>query len=686
MRIVYAGLFALAAAAAFAQDKRGQQDKSPGVQLRNVDLVTLTEIVQKKTKKQFIFTDNLGLKQFRVHFISDEPLDDPDTIFRVYQHLLQVSGFGLFPAEEGSKTVFKIGKVDTPQWVKTPPKNIGEADLQKLNDTYVTRLFRLKYISPRNIQAELMKIVTNPQAILQNEETGVLMISDFDYNIKRIEDFIKLADVKRPDVELKMIQLKNALATHVSKMLNDLATTLVQASAPAPGAVPRPMLPGGRQGTEPIKIVEDLRTNSIIVLAEPDRLKQLIDIVYTLDSEVGFETSGIYVYTLKHADAKKASQMLASIYTGSTRPGSPTAPTTSTPGSPTPTPPTPPSTPSEAGKPVITFDERTNAIIVVSDRNTFKLIEGLLTRLDKRRPQVLIKATVVEVRTTDDFDFGVALMRLVLAKKGRFTWGFINTNGLVTFQDTNNDGVPEVTPASSTGSMLALVGDKPGEIPALIRALQDKAQIQVHDVPEIVTEDNALGEISLSQQEPVLQTLFVGPNQTPITTFKEFVEAKTLLSITPHISEAQEVQLNVKIQIEKFVGVSANPTVPPAKASRELNIASLKVPSSRTVVVGGIQTQDQSETVTQTPWLGDIPILGELFKHTRKTAVKRTLYIFLTPYILYEQRMGDWFEQTRQRAERIEELKRGKLGLPIEPIRRPAYVSSSRYVLPENEE
>lgn len=162
MTMVYAALFAVASVAGFAQDRRAEQDKSFGTQIRNVNLETLTEIVQKKTKKQFIFTDNLGLKQFRVHFISDEPLDDPETIFRVYQHLLQVSGFGLFPVEEGNKTVYKIGKVDAPQWVKTPPKNIGEAELQRLNDTYVTRLFRLKYISPRNIQAELMKIVTNP--------------------------------------------------------------------------------------------------------------------------------------------------------------------------------------------------------------------------------------------------------------------------------------------------------------------------------------------------------------------------------------------------------------------------------------------------------------------------------------------------------------------------------------------
>jgi general secretion pathway protein D len=642
----------------------GQEPRAGGV-LQDVNLHDLTLAVQKITKKTFLWTEDLGLKNKRVHLVSDRPIaDNPEALFKAYQSILQVSDMGLVPAGKPGEEIYKI--VPAPVILKKSV-TVQKEGVVELEDRYVTRLFTLQHVSPRDVQAALINMASFPQNILAIESAGILVATDNDYNIRRFEDIIRVMDTKKPDIELKLMPLKNAIAADVETMMNGLVQTLIgrQVAGRAPGAMP------GVPGSESVKVVADKRTNSVVLLAEPSRLPQLEDIVKRLDAETPFETSGIYVSHLRHTNAVDIARTLNAMYrisvddkgvpgggssTG-TRPGQTVAP----PGAGQPSVPGAPSgggfssAQLTGGEPTIVADLRSNSIIMVTDMNTYKTLEGVIRRLDQRRPQVLIKATVVEIRTTDDFDLGVELARLedpsgrtILA--GRTAFGL----STITADATNN--VFNITPIPTPGVTLLALRDRIGNVPAILHALREKAKVDILDEPEAATNDNGFAEMKVKAEVPVLQQTLTGTGIVQ-NTFSKYETAETVLQISPHISEGGYLRLETKVQIQKFANESADPTIPPTKSAREITTKEIMVPNGGTMVIGGIVTQDKSDSVSGLPVLSDLPLLGWLFRRNQQNEEKRTLYIFLTPYILYDYGFGDYRALSRERKFEAERLR-----------------------------
>ncbi|HVR86030.1 MAG TPA: hypothetical protein VMU54_17040, partial [Planctomycetota bacterium] len=295
--------------------------------------------------------------------------------------------------------------------------------------------------------------------------------------------------------------------------------------------------------------------------------------------------------------------------------------------------------------------------------------------------QVLIKATVVEITANDTFDLGVELAKFSnpsghLIGAGGTNFGLSNV-----VPDTTNNTF-SVTPNATPGLTLLALKDKIGNIPALLHALETKARVSILDQPEAATNDNGIAEISVKQQVPVTTNTITGTGISQ-TTFSRFEEASTTLTISPHISEGGYLRLETKVKIEKFTGTSTDPSIPPPKTSREISTKEIMVPNAGTMVIGGIVTQDKSDSVSNVPLLGHIPILSWLFRRDTDTEDKRTLYIFLTPYILYDYGFGDHRELTRERKSEIDALRGEPLGgLNIEPTPESEPRSTFRFLVP----
>ncbi len=677
-----------------AQDPPAEEKKAgPGADLKDVNLHDLTLVVQRITKKTFLWTEDLNLRQKRVHFMSDRPVvDDPDLLFKAYQSILQVADFMLYPAGKEGQEIYKIGLSAT--GLKRPvPLRRDEVEPE---DRFVTRIFSLKYVSPREVQAALLNMASFPQGILSIESAGLLLATDYDYNVRRFEEIIEVMDVKKPDIEIKLMPLKNAIATEVEQMINGLVQTLVQRAVTSrvPG------VPPGASGQESVKVVADKRTNSVVLLAEPVRMVQIEEILARLDSETPFETSGIYIYHLRHTNAKDIAETLTKMYgmgggygtSGGVRPGQSVTPQVQAGAGQT--------TSGVYGsgygsgygygrtgnEPTIVEDTRSNSVIIVTDRNTYKTLEGIIRRLDNRRPQVLIKATVVEVRSDQEFDLGVELARLE-DPTGRTIGGGRTAFGLSSVQFDPTSGIPSIIPDVSTPGMLLLaVRERYGNIPAILKALQGKARITILDEPEAATNDNGLAEMKVKTDVPVAQTTFTGATGYASESFK-YETAETVLKISPHISEGGYLRLETTVKIEKFSRESPDPRVPPTRASREITTKEIMVPDGGTMVIGGIVTQDKSESVDGVPILSEVPLLGWLFRRQRETDERRTLYIFLTPYILYDHSFGDYRQLSRDRKEDIEALRKEELrsvNVDARPQRLPE--STFRYQAPLPEE
>jgi general secretion pathway protein D len=667
-----------------AQDKKADDAKKIGGVLQDVNLHDLTIAVQRITKKTILWTEDLGLRNKRVHLVSDKPIaDDPEVLWKAYQSMLQVTDLTLNSIGKPGEEIYKLKPAPIAGKGNVPVQR----DIDQPEDRFVTRIFQLQFVSPRDVQAALINMASFPQNVLSIESAGLLIATDFDYNIKRFEDIIKIMDVKKPDIEIKLIPLKNAIASEIEQMMGGLVQTLI-------GRQTQPRVPGvpGVPGAESVKVVADKRTNSVVLLAEPNRLPQLEEIVKRLDAETQFETSGIYISHLRHTNALDIVKTLNAMYRigvgpegipsgggqGAVKPGQAVAPQGAA---------IPPSafgggsTQLTGSEPTIVADLRSNSVIIVTDRNTYRTLEQIIRRLDQRRPQVLIKATVVEIEAKDDFDLGVELKHLE-DPKGRLIGGGGTSFGLSTIGTDPTTGLFSVTPVPTQGVTLLALKDRVGNIPALLHALEDKAHISILDQPEAATNDNGYAEMSLKAQVPVTTTTVAGTGIAQ-SSFSQFAEAVTVLSVSPHISEGGYLRLETKIKIEKFTSTSTDPNIPPPKTSREISTKEIMVPNGGSMVIGGIVTQDKSETTSGVPLLAHIPLLGWLFRRDQNSDDKRTLYIFLTPYILYDYGFGDYRDISRTRKNEIDQLRGDPLpGLNVDLKGEVQLDSTFRYLVP----
>jgi len=638
------------------------QEETPKIQLNNITLEQFTLSVQKRTKKVFLYGEPVAqiLRASKVQIMSFKEFADKDQLFSLYQSILQVQAQKLVLIPAGDD-IYKL--VTEAEALKRGPEFKSEGGTPK--DSFVTRIFSLKYVSAQEAFQALVNLAM-PQAITQIPASAMIIVTDTDYNIQRIEQVIKAIDVKKEDMIWKVIPLKKAVAADVEQMLRTLLQGIVAQARSRPGFAPN--VPGNEQVTA----VADRRTNSILILAEIGRVEQIEKLVETLDKDPEFETSGTYLIPLRHRDADDMANILNGIYgrststtgassgyptsSGTGQTARPNQPITPAPVAPTPGYYSSSNQQSSAAEPTIIADKKSNSLIVVTDRNTYQMLLRLAQRLDRRRPQVLIKASVVEVQANATFDLGVELNRAV-DPTGRIT-GFERTNmGFSTVVPSGN--TVNIVPGDTIGVTLALLKDRFGNVGALFKAVEDKAKVTIIDEPEVATEDNKQANITLANtvQVPRVTVTGTGISQTsfdPLT-------ANTTLTITPHITEGGYLRLETEVEIAKFVSAGATSTAPPNTTNRKITTGFL-MPSSRTAVIGGIMTSDKTESETGVPILKDIPLFGILFRRTRDVDIRRTLYIFITPYILYDESFGDLSNMTQEHLDDL--IFAGKDGIP----------------------
>ena len=645
----------------FAQDTPKQDPppdalpppQDPKVQLNNVTLEQFAHSVQRRTGKTFIYSavTAVMMRETRIQFVSFRDFSDKDKLFALFQNFLQVQPNRLVLIDAGDDK-FKI-------IAETEARRMGVKVVTETgspNDTFVTRVFNLQYITAVEAFQALVNF-TMPTAVVQFPTSGGIAVTDTDYNVKRMEEILKAVDVKKPDMIWRVVPLRKAVAAEVELMLRNLLQGIAQQQRQRPGV--QPGLPGG---VEQVTVVADRRTNSILMMAEPGRIDQVQQLVESLDKEPEFETSGTYIIPLRHRDANEIARILNGLYRISTdsqsgipsgggqqgtRPNQPIGPQGAVPQGGVPG--IPQQTGQQTGaEPTIIPDTKTNSVLLVTDRNTYQMLARLTQRLDRRRPQVLIKASVVEVQASDTFDLGVELARAVDPEGTITTFGRTNM-GMSTIQPAGGN-LLNIVPSDTPGITLALLKDRLGNVGAIFKALKDKAKVSVIDEPEVATEDNGGAVIRLSSavQSPVSTVTVTGIQSNG---FQE-LRADTTLSISPHITQGGYLRLETEVTIEKFGASSAAGGQPPPKSTRFVKTPFL-MPAGRTAVIGGIVTSDRTDAVTSVPVLGDIPVFGFLFRRTRELEVRRTLYIFITPYILYDDSFGDLSQLTQERMDEI---------------------------------
>lgn len=292
----------------------------------------------------------------------------------------------------------------------------------------------------------------------------------------------------------------------------------------------------------------------------------------------------------------------------------------------------------------IVADPGNNQIVIRGPRAQVAELERLISRLDQRRPQVYIDVQIVSVTATDDFRLAVE------------TQGLIGQFGLNTNFGLSQLGQGGENPASTedfksrkdivtnlSGLTTALIRSE--SVPLLLTAMKRNADTRILSSPQLLVDDNVEAEIISVDQQPTTTTTVSTGNPT-LTSFGGYEEAGTTLYVTPSISDGGYLRLSYEIELSNFIGTGSG-GVPPPKQVRNIRSDSVTIPSDTTIIVGGIKVDAKSSTVIKVPILGDIPVLGHLFRDTNKNNSSTRLYVFITPRIARDPTFRDLVLLTR---------------------------------------
>ncbi len=301
-------------------------------------------------------------------------------------------------------------------------------------------------------------------------------------------------------------------------------------------------------------------------------------------------------------------------------------------------------------------DDKNNQIVVKALQRLQPQFKNLIDKIDLRRPQVYINAQIVAVTSTEEFRLAFETQIV----SGQFG---VNTNfGLGTIASGGITGNKVVN--TGLGGLTAAV-IKSEYVPIIITALQNNVDTRILATPQLLVDANEAA--SVSSENVVPTQVSSQSNATTITSVGESARAGTTLSVTPQISESS-VKMDLEITQSSFTGSAAAAGLPPPSQENTITSASVTVPPDSTIVVGGLTLESTAKTIIKVPLLGDIPLVGQLFRDTRNSLQRTTLYVFITPTIMRDPNFAD-LRLLTQRPLAESNLKASDYIPPPEPVK-----------------
>jgi len=533
----------------------------------------------------------------------------------------------------------------------------------------ISTVIDFKHMDAARAKTDLQQIVNTREmgSVTTIPEVNSIIVTEFAPTVFHVARMLKLMDQSEARFELifEKLRLVHADPEELQPILADLLETeegggLFDGNA-ARTARARGGASSGEAKKPQAKIIPDSRTNSLIVYAVREDLDQIKSLVEKLDEEVKEVIPDIYRYQLKHAVAEDVAETLNEVVEASTS-GRRLGSARSAGGR---------SQTSAGGtgfveqEIIIVPEEHTNSLLIRASATQYAWLQNLLEDIDQRLPQVLIEAAIVELSENFNEAFGVELGYLDLTDdpNADITRGFGFTGfGLTTFIDQDSDGIPELRLPSleslATGGFTGGIFRFPGfQVPFILNMIGGDNRSNLLSMPSVLTNDNGSATITVSESQTTTTASLSGGGVSQ-GGFGGFEEAPLTISISPQIAADDYLRLDIELLVENFVGQERTvngQVIPAPKTTREV-LASVTVPNGATIVLGGLTQRQSTEDRTKVPFFGDLPLIGALFRNTSTTERKTTLYLFVTPHILKDEKFGDLFDITYRRELEVEAL------------------------------
>ena len=597
---VYLSIFIFTVTACFSVSTE-TQSQEPTWKIntaKNIDIHQFINQISSITGKTFVVDPKL---RGQVTVISDAPLDK-DGVYELFLSVLRLQNYTAVP----SGNLVKIQQSATG---KQAPGLSG--DLESLApEGLVTRVIRAQNVEATELVKILRPLIPQYGHIGAVVKSNILIISDHADNVARLKKLVKEIDIADEE-EVVMLPLKEAWVGNVVALLEKLAPEQIGK---------------GATGPQKVQIIANERNNSLVMKGNKRPLTEVIRLVEKLDKPATTADS-TQVIILKYADATEAANILNALITGRRKTEE---------------------SEQQSEETIIQADPSLNAVVVRTDPGTMGEILDIVEKLDIRRPQVLIEAAIVEVSIDESKKIGIE-MAGADAREGSVPListsleGVIGSliGGLLPEGESDQVNVLSGLASVSSPTLAAAKIDRDAiSFGAVVSALATNSDANLLSTPSILTLDNQEARILVGREVPFRTGSFTttgdGTSNPFNTVQREDVGVE--LTVTPHVHNGSEVRLEVAQQITNVintpVGGNAFADVVTSKRTIETTILA---EDRQTIVLGGLIQDDINISNNRVPFVGDIPLFGNLFKARGKQQVKTNLLVFLRPTVLRTQ-------------------------------------------------
>ncbi|MDH3980487.1 MAG: type II secretion system secretin GspD [Gammaproteobacteria bacterium] len=618
--------------------------------LKDADISALISTVAEVANKNFIVDPRVKGK---VTVVSSRPMNSEE-VYQVFLSILKVHGFAAVPSGEVIKIIPDVNaKQDSIPTTTDRDPGVG--------DEMVTRVIQVDNVAAAQLVPILRPLVPQQGHLAAYPATNVLIISDRASNVERLVSIIRRID-QVSDSEIEIIPLAHASATEVVRVLTSLTRGRAAAGK------------GAAAGASEQVLVADERTNSVLLGGDRAARLRLRAIISHLDTplESGGNTDVVY---LRYAEATKVVDVLMGV--GKIEEKEAAQGKTKATGA------------SRGGSFDIQADESTNALVITAPPDIMRTLKRVISQLDIRKAQVLVEAVIAEVSGDVAKDLGVQWLFSGDREGGESPVGVVNfTNTGSTITDVVNGVASAIDggalPAAA-GNVLLGFGDVSQDnsfnYVAIMNALASDTNSNVLSTPTLVTLDNEEAEIVIGRNVPFVTGSFTSTgaatgSTNPFQTIQR-EDVGLTLKIKPQINEGDALRLDIEQEVSSIApSVAGASDLVTKKRAIKTNVM---VDDGQVVVLGGLIEETVGEDEQKVPLLGDIPLLGNLFKSRATDITKTNLMVFIHPVILRDSSVASHYTNSKYNYIRALQMGEDAEGVDLMP-------GKSHPVLPEFDE
>ncbi|MBP3140379.1 type II secretion system secretin GspD [Aliivibrio fischeri] len=611
---------------------------------KGTDIQEFINIVGRNLEKTIIVDPSVrGKVDVRSYDLLNE-----EQYYQFFLSVLEVYGYAVVEMDSG------ILKVIKDKDAKTSAVPVLGAKDQVKGDAVITRVIAVRNVSVRELSPLLRQLNDNAGAgnVVHYDPANIIMITGRAAVVNRLAEIIERVD-RAGDKEVEVVELDNASAAEMVRIVDALNKTTDAKNTPA--------------FLQP-KLVADERTNSILISGDPKVRNRLKKLIKQLDVEMATKGNNQVIY-LRYAKAEDLVDVLKGVSDNLAASKGTKQKSSS----------------QNRNDVMISAHVDTNSLVITAPPDVMRAMKDVIAQLDIRRAQVLIEALIVELSEGDGVNLGVQ-------------WGNLETSSMIQFSNTgasigatmvglkeakdktttekiydsagNQTGYKDITEegdytalASALGGVQgAAVSIMMGDWAALVIAVSTDSNSNILSSPSITVMDNGEASFIVGEEVPVLTGSTSGSNnENPFQTVDR-KEVGIKLKVVPQINEGDSVRLDIEQEVSNVLG--ANGAVDVRFAKRQLN-TSVMVQDGQMLVLGGLIDERALESESKVPFLGDIPVLGYLFKSTSTQVEKKNLMVFIKPTIIRNGMTADGITQRKYNYIRAEQLYNAEKGLKL---------------------